>query len=460
MTNFADKFFYHIYPFGFCGTEKNNDFACPAENGLRSLVPHIERLLRLGVNAVYIGPLFESSSHGYDTVDYFHVDRRLGNNADFVSLVRAFHDNGIAVILDAVFNHTGRDFFAFKDVQQKKSASQYTDWYVDLNFSENNQYNDGFSYKGWAGHNSLVKLNTASASVKKHLFEAVRFWIDEFGIDGLRLDAANVISVEFLRELSGYCKAQKPDFWLLGEMVGGDYRALAHEGCLDSITNYELYKGLWSSFNDKNFFEISWTLNRQFAENGLYSNLALYNFTDNHDVDRTASALKNPAHLFPLYGILFCVPGIPSIYYGSEYGIPGKRNSCSDYALRPAWNKSWQDAGDLFRSISDFARIRRESPALCYGSYRGLSVRHEQFAFLRETGEEQIVIAVNADGKRQTIFIPESSLCLSSRLWYDLLSGEVFYPSSDGLYIPVYSSWLRILRGLQTAYPGVQTQQT
>ena len=451
MDAFSDKVFYHIYPLGFCGAAKTNDFACPAGNGLRSLVRHIDRLKELGVNAVYIGPLFESSSHGYDTVDYFHVDRRLGNNTDLVSLVKTFHDNNIVVILDAVLNHTGRDFFAFKDIQRYKSASNYTDWYVGLDFGTSNQYGDGFSYEGWGGHASLVKLNTQYVAVRDHLLKAVSFWIEEFGIDGLRLDAANVMSTDFLKELSARCKAQKPGFWLVGEAVSGDYRTLAHEGCLDSVTNYELFKGLWSSFNDKNFYEITWTLKRQFAPDGLYPHLALYNFADNHDVNRVASLLHNPSHLFPLYGILFCAPGIPSLYYGSEYGIYGERDAQSDHALRPMWDDSWRENGrgaELFRAISGFARIRRGSSALRYGGYRELYVGHEQFAFLRESGEERVIAAVNAAGETKVLFIPARDLALPPLSWRDVLSGEIFAASDHGLSIPVYPSWLRILEAI------------
>jgi glycosidase len=449
MDNFSDKFFYHIYPIGMCGVPARNNFACPAGSGLRSLTNHIDRLSRLGVNAVYIGPLFESGSHGYDTVDYFHVDRRLGSNADLTDLVRSFHDKGILVILDAVFNHTGRDFFAFKDIQQFRSASKYTDWYVHLNFSQNNQHNDGFSYEGWAGHTDLVKLNGNSPEVREHLFAAARFWIDEFDIDGLRLDAANVMSVDFMRELSAHCKARKPRFWLMGEMVAGDYRTLAHEGCLNSVTNYELYKGLWSSFNDRNFYELSWTLKRQSAEDGLYPHLGLYNFADNHDVNSVASVLKNPAHLFPLYGILFCAPGIPSIYYGSEYGVRGERDRYSDQALRPAWDDSWQQdiAGQaLFRGIADFVRVRSGSEALKYGSYRELFVSHEQFAFLRESGHERVIVAINAADAGRDILIPRHTLQLPPMAWQDMLTGETFNSHDHGFSIPLSPSWLRILR--------------
>jgi glycosidase len=448
MEKWTDKVFYHIYPLGMCGTPKRNDFCSPAGKGLASLVKHIPRLLSLGVNALYIGPLFESSSHGYDTVDYYHVERRLGDNNDFKELVRILHENGIAVIPDAVFNHTGRDFFAFKDIKEKREMSQYAGWYSNINFSGNNEYNDGFSYEGWAGHASLAKLNLDFPPVREHLLGAVKFWIEEFDIDGLRLDAANVISVDFLRELSSFSKNLKKSFWLMGEIVSGDYRRLAHEGCLDSVTNYELYKSLWSSFYDQNIYELAWTLKREFSDDGLYPDLALYNFADNHDVNRAASSLKNQANLFPLYGALFCAPGIPSIYYGSEYGIYGKRNERGDEDLRPVWQDSWAEsdtAKDLFTEICRFSRLRHESEALKNGNYRELLVSYEQiFAFSRETDNEKILVIINAsDKKSECVLRHEES---GNSQWTDLLSNDVFNADGNALKMDLRPSWLRILK--------------
>jgi len=418
---------------------------------LLSLVKHIPRLLSLGINALYIGPLFESSSHGYDTVDYYHVDRRLGNNNDLKELVGKLHENGISVILDGVFNHTGSDFFAFKDIKEKRENSQYTNWYLNINFSQNNQYNDGFSYEGWAGHKSLAKLNLECRDVRDHLLGAVKHWIEEFSIDGLRLDAANVISVDFLRELSSYSKNLRKSFWLMGEIVAGDYRSLAHEGCLDSITNYELYKSLWSSFHDQNIYELSWTLKRQFAKAGLYSNLALYNFADNHDVNRVASSLNVQANLFPLYGTLFCVPGIPSIYYGSEYGVYGKRNDHSDYDLRPAWEDNWSETNigkDLFREICRFSKLRRESEPLKNGDYCELLVNYNQiFSFSRETDKEIIIVIINAAQKKKVCILNNDKFENSE--WVDLLSDEKFIANNNILEIMLHPSWLRILKNCE-----------
>ncbi|GMO45788.1 MAG: alpha-amylase family glycosyl hydrolase [Treponemataceae bacterium] len=448
MTHWADKIFYHIYPLGMCGAPKRNDFSSPAGDGLYSLTRHIPRLVSLGINALYIGPLFESTSHGYDTVDYYHVDRRLGNNEALKELVRAFHDNGIAVVLDAVFNHTGRDFFAFKDMQAHKNMSQYAGWYLNVDFSRNNEHNDGFFYEGWAGHTSLVKLNLESRAVRDHLLGAVQYWIEEFDIDGLRLDAANVMSVEFLKELSAFSKNIKNDFWLMGEIVAGDYRRIAHEGCLDSATNYELSKSLWSSFRSQNIFELSWTLKREFAADGLYPSLALYNFADNHDVNRASSSVGNPAYLFPLYGAMFCAPGIPSIYYGSEFGITGERSEYSDYELRPAWNDNWATSGlakNLFGELCRFAKIRRESEALKYGSYSELFVNYNQtFAFMRESANEQIIVAVNANSVASDCVIEDARI--GNTAWKDALCDEDYIAADNVLKLRVQPSWLRILK--------------
>jgi glycosidase len=448
MEKWTDKVFYHIYPAGMCGAPTQNDFCSPAGKGLSLLAKHIPRLLSLGINALYIGPLFESSSHGYDTVDYYHVERRLGTNNDLKELVRILHENGISVVLDAVFNHTGRDFFAFKDIKEKREMSQYAGWYLNVDFSKNNEYNDGFSYEGWAGHTSLVKLNLDCHAVREHLLGAVKYWIEEFDIDGLRLDAANVISVDFLRELSFFSKNIKKSFWLMGEIVAGDYRRLAHEGCLDSVTNYELYKSLWSSFHDQNIYELAWTLKREFSDDGLYPDLALYNFADNHDVNRVASSLKNPVHIFPLYGALFCMPGIPSIYYGSEYGIYGKRNEHDDHDLRPAWKDSWAEsdmAKNLFNEISRFSKLRRESEALKNGSYCELLVNYEQiFAFSRETNDEKIIVIINAGDKKNECVLKYEKIGNSE--WVDLLSNNNFTAANNTLKITVQPSWLRILK--------------
>ena len=462
MTSLLDRVFYSIYPLGYCGAKRTNDFCSPAGDGLRFIQSQIPYLVDLGINALYIGPLFESTSHGYDTLDYWYVDRRLGNNEDLKALVEALHHAGIIVILDGVFNHTGRHFFAFTDIQQHGSRSAYTDWYKTIDFSQQSPQGDSFRYEGWHGCFDLVALNQYNREVRDHLLQALRHWILDFGIDGLRLDAAELLLPDFMDEIASCCKGLKENFWLLGEVVAGDYRAWAHEGRLDGVTNYELYKSLWSSLNDRNFFELSWTLEREWGEKqGLYKTMDLFNFADNHDVARAASILKKPSHLFPLYGLLYTLPGIPSLYYGSEFGIPGEKTWENDYALRPSWKElhsrprtASQNA--LAQEIKRFIAIRKQQPPLQWGSYRQLYLASEQFAFIRElpghtalpalpeseTPSGAVVIAVNSAEAEQTITLDG----FSGETWRDLLSGEVFQSTPTRLSLPLQPSWLRILR--------------
>jgi glycosidase len=398
-----DSIFYHIYPLGFCGAPMENDFSSPGNPRLELIFEWLDHLQNLGVNALYLGPLFESTAHGYDTADYFQVDRRLGSNEMLSHLSAVLHQKNIRLILDGVFHHVGRDFWAFRDVLEHQEKSVYCDWFQGLDFHRRSPYNDPFAYEGWNGHYNLVKLNLHNPELKDHLFQAVALWIKEFDIDGLRLDAADYIDITFLKELSGVCKSRRPDFWLIGEVIHGDYRKWVNAETLDSVTNYVGYKGLYSSHVDKNYFELAFTLNRQFGENGMYRNLLLYSFADNHDVNRVASHLRNPAHLYPLYCLLFTMPGIPSIYYGSEWGIEGKRTSRSDQALRPHLNlievSHNSPHRDLSEIISRLAHIRRHSKALRYGHYHQLLVKQEQFAFARQTPEECVIVAVNAADK-------------------------------------------------------------
>jgi glycosidase len=396
----ADAVFYHIYPLGLSGAPKRKDFTSAPQPRLAEIHDWIPHLRELGVTALYLGPLFESTEHGYDTADYYHVDRRLGDNATLVALVRALHEAGIRVILDGVFHHVGRDFWAFRDLQANGAASRYRDWFAGVDFARRSPYGDAFGYDAWRGHHNLVKLNLRNPEVREHLFGAVAAWVRDFGIDGLRLDVAEDIDPEFLRELAGFCRGIAPDFWLVGEAIHGDYRRLANPATLHSATNYELYKGLYSSHNDRNYFEVAHSLQRQFGDGGMYADLALYNFADNHDVNRVASTLREPAHLYPLHALLFTVPGVPSIYYGSEWGIAGRKAAGDDAPLRPRLRFAEAEATaphpGLARWIARLARIRRETRALRHGAYRQLHVASEQLAFARTTQEETVVVAVNA----------------------------------------------------------------
>jgi glycosidase len=397
--NFNNLHIYHIYPLGFTGAPKTNTVQSSPEFRLAKVYDWIAHLMSLQIKAVYFGPIWESTSHGYDTADYFNVDRRLGTNEDVKQLFDVLHQNGIKIILDGVFNHVGRDFWAFRDVRENGAASPYCDWFAGLNFNSGSPFGDSFSYEGWNNHYSLVKLNLHNHDCVQHLLGAVTSWIQDFDIDGIRLDAADCVDLHFQQTLAEHVRSLKPGFFLLGEIIHGDYRKWANEQTLHSVTNYECYKGLFSSFNDKNLFEISYALNRQFGSTGLYKGLPLYNFADNHDVNRLASQMHDYRNIILAYCLLYMIPGIPSLYYGSEFGIRGERTPGSDSDLRPELHLADLYANhdvSLLEQIKQFASLREQLSPLMYGNYRQLEVKNEQFAFIRESGKEFVVVIVNS----------------------------------------------------------------
>ena len=394
--------FYHMYPLGMTGAPRHND-ATEVTNRFAELLQWILHIRTLGCNAIYIGPLFESTSHGYDTRDYKLVDRRLGDNESFKDFVKQCHDSGIRVVVDGVFNHTGREFFAFKDIQEKKWDSPYKDWYKGVNFDWQGPCGDPFGYDAWQGHFELPCLNLYNQAVRSYLFDVIRFWVDEFDIDGIRLDCANVLDFNFMKEMRQEIARMKEDFWLMGEVIHGDYSRWVNPQMLHSVTNYELHKSLYSGFNDHNFFEIAHNVRRLEA-----IGRQLYTFVDNHDEDRIASKLKLKEHLIPIYLCLFTLPGIPSIYYGGEWGVEGKRSSTSDEALRPAIPISQSDERncELTQFICAVGRIHDENEEFHGGRYQELLLTNRQYAFARHGADSVIITAVNNDGNDVEIDVP------------------------------------------------------
>lgn len=446
-----EAIFYHIYPLGLCNAPAYNDIHAPIEHQLDQLVPWLAHAQSLGFTALYLGPVFQSTTHGYDTVDYYQVDRRLGDNPALSRLSEAVHFHVMILVLDGVFNHVGRNFWAFKDVLEQGERSAYVDWFHNLRFGDTSPKGDPFQYESWNGHDDLVKLNLANPHVRSHLFDAVGMWIDQFQIDGLRLDAADCIEIDFLQALQRFVRERKTDFWLMGEVVHGDYRQWANSHTLDSVTNYECYKGLFSSLNDGNYFEIAYSLDRQFGEQGIYKNISLYNFVDNHDVNRVASQLIHSDDLYPLYTLLYSMPGIPSVYYGSEWGLQGVKGEHTDAPLRPHLNLSQMGEQapqpKLVELIHGLGDIRHNSPALRYGDYQPLLVEHRQFAFMRQTPEETIVVALNSASEPVSI---ELKVPNGEGSFVDLIEpGEPCFPQEDQLLVTLPAVRGKILKRMR-----------
>ena len=411
--------FYQIYPLGMTGAPHGapaigDEAARAAErehHRIRRVAAWAEYLEGLGVGAVLLNPVFESGSHGYDTQDLTRIDCRLGTNEDLADVVATLHEHGIRVVLDAVFNHVGRGFWAFRDVQEKRWDSPYRDWFF-TNFDGNSAFNDGFWYEGWEGVFDLVKLNLRNPAVTDYLLERVRDWRREFDIDGLRLDVAYSLDHDFmraLRRLSGELSAaggEGREFVLIGETLHGDYSQIVNPEMLQSCTNYECYKGLYSSLNSTNLFEIAHSLHRQFGGDPwcIYRGLHLLSFADNHDVTRFASILTDPARIRPGYGLLFGMPGVPCLYYGSEWGQQGQKGPHDDWDLRPEIVEPAPN--DLTDFIARLIAARTGggpgSHALCDGNYRNVQIQNKQLLFERvvdaegDRPAERVLVAVNA----------------------------------------------------------------
>ena len=416
MTAWYDKaIFYHMYPLGMTGAPFANPY--PVSDGtadgtrdvssdsrMDELMQWIPYLESLHISAIYIGPLFESSTHGYDTRDFRLIDRRLGPNVSFRSFVDCCHEHGIRVVVDGVFNHTGREFFAFRDLQAHRDQSPYAGWYRNVNFGWGSPLGDSFGYESWHGIWELPCLNHKNPEVRNYLLDTVRFWVQEFDIDGIRLDCAGDLSFEFMQELRRLANEIKPEFWLMGEVIHGEYARWVNPQMLHSVTNYEMHKSIYSAHNDHNYFELAHNVRRLEAVGR-----DLYTFVDNHDEDRIASKLLNPAHLAPLYTLLFTLPGIPSIYYGSEFGIEGKKEWGSDWPLRPCLElEDYKDALTTNPVTSVYAalgKLKAEEPALTWGEFKELHLTTQCYAYARVLdGEALVAVLNNGDSPAQLEF--------------------------------------------------------
>ena len=426
-----ESVFYQIYPLGFCGAPFENDGKL--EHRILKVIDWIPHIKKMGMNAIYFSPVFESDTHGYNTRDYTKIDCRLGTNEDFAKVCKALHKEGIKVVLDGVFNHVGRGFWAFQDVLKNRESSPYVGWFNRIAFDGNSNYNDGLWYEGWEGNYDLVKLNLHNEDVIQHIFHAVEGWINEFDIDGIRLDVAYCLDYGFLNRLRGFCDSKKEDFFLLGEVLHGEYGRMLREMNIHSVTNYQCYKGIHSAFNSANMFEIVHSLLRLFENQpwAVAGGAHLLSFADNHDVSRIASIIQDPNCLPLVYAMVFGMPGIPCVYYGSEWGEKADKSQ-GDPALRACFDKpQWNELTDF---IAKLTKAKEGSEALNYGGMRSVVLTNKQCIFERQSEHERVLVAINMDSNDYTAHFDAG--CGQA---VDLITGQM-HDFGGGSLMPAYSA--------------------
>ncbi len=402
MAWYDSAVFYHIHPLSLCGCEhESRDAEGSHFDKLAEWAGHAKKM---GCNAIYIGPVFQAETQGYGITDYYKIDSRLGTNEEFRQWVALCHDMGMRIIVDAVFNHVGRSFFAFQHLRKHGKKSAYKEWFSNLNFSGDNAYGDGFRYENWGGYMRLVKLNILSPWLHDYHFDTVKYWIHEFDIDGLRIDAIDELDYDFIKELRKVTDSAKPDFWLMGEIDGQDYAKWVNDRMLHSAANNLLQKGLIIACND-NELPVAAYLMRRVDEQCPY--VKLYIFVDNRDVSHIYEKLNRPEHQYMITLLQYTAYGIPSLYCGSEFST-SRMKTADDMAgcLELAdykYSYIWDEITCLHCLLG---RANQQFPELSFGFYQQLLLTQQQFAFGRVLRKSALITAVNREDEPVKLEIP------------------------------------------------------
>ncbi len=430
MTSWADHaILWHVHPLGFTGAERAAlPGGEPARHRLRHLAAWLDYAVELGCNGLLLGPVFAAQTHGYDTVDHFSIDARLGDDDDFDALVTAAGQRGLRLILDGVFNHVGRGFPAFKAAVAGGPGTPAARWF--------RRTPDGSDYAVFEGHGQLVELDHDEPAVLSYVIEVMTHWLAR-GAGGWRLDAAYAVPPSFWAKAVPAVREAFPGAWFLGEMVHGDYAAYAAEAALDSITQYELWKAVWSSLNDRNFYELDHALGRH---NTFMDGELAQTFVGNHDVTRLASALNDERHFSLALAILFCVGGVPSVYYGDEQGFRGlkEHREGGDDEIRPAFPAApadlLPDGWRCYRLHQRLIGFRRRHPWLVRARTTADHLQASALA-LRLHGEkpgEQALLLLNAGDAEHRFPVDAAGLAVAD-------TAEAGVTPSDPLLVPPHS---------------------
>ena len=405
---------WQVYPLGFTGAEPAVQTGQPTMHRLPRLHAWLDYALELGASGLALGPVFASESHGYDTTDYFRIDPRLGDDRDFDELIRQAHARGLKVLLDGVFNHTGRGFGPFQQVLAKGPSAPTAPWFR-LIWPETG-WKSGIvpGYEDFEGHHHLVALNHDEPQVAEFVAEVMKHWLKR-GADGWRLDAAYAVPSAFWKAVLADVRQEYPRAYFVGEYIHGDYSREAGAGTLDSVTQYELWKAIWSSLNDDNFYELAAALARH---NGFLETFRPMTFVGNHDVTRLASKLTNPDQLPLALAVLLTVGGTPAIYYGDEQAFRGLKEDRvgGDDAIRPAFpaepSELAQTGWPVYHLHQEMIGLRRRHPWLHNARTQVLTLSNEHLVYEASSEGSAATVALNLSGTAAQLPVPSSALTL------------------------------------------------
>ncbi|SER68069.1 Glycosidase [Propionibacterium cyclohexanicum] len=414
---------WHVYPLGFCGAPIREPHPSSAPR-LRRLLNWLDYAVELGASGLLLGPIFASRTHGYDSLDQFRIDPRLGGDKDFDELLAACQARGLRIVLDGVFSHVSADhpelLRALHEGPDSHAAALFDiDWHAD----------GGPAPRVFEGHEGLARLNHAAPQTVDYVTEVMLHWLDR-GIDGWRLDAAYSVDPAFWARVLPRVRARHPDAWFLGEIIHGDYPAFVAASGADSVTQYELWKAIWSSLGDRNLFELEWALGRH---NGFLEHFIPNTFIGNHDVTRIASRLGAHGAITAL-AILMTVGGIPSIYAGDEQGFTGVKEDRlgGDDAIRPAFPQTpdqlapWGE--EIHRVHQDLIGLRRRHPWLTTASTETLHLTNTVFAYRVSArhGHDHLDVDIDLDSPR-TVTIRDAS---GDALWIQPATPDPGHPEN------------------------------
>jgi cyclomaltodextrinase len=409
-----DTVWWQIYPLGFVGAEPT----ARCEPGVVHRLDHIQAWLdyavELGVSGLALGPVFAASTHGYDTIDHFKIDPRLGDGADFDSLLQAAHRRGLRVLLDGVFNHVGRDFPAFHQTLAEGPDAPCGSWFR-LTWPKPSHADREPVYSTFEGHRHLPALNHDEPAVADYVAEVMAYWLGR-GADGWRLDAAYAVPPRFWAAVLPRVRARYPEAYFVGEVIHGDYAEIVRQGGLDAVTQYELWKAVWSALNDQNFFELAWALKRH---NGFLDTFSPLTFVGNHDVTRLASRLIDERYVPHALAVLFFCGGTPSVYAGDEQAFRGIKENRpgGDDAIRPAFPPTPSGLAphgwSVYRLHQELIGFRPRHPWLHEARTKPIHLAKEQFAYEARSGEKRLLVALNLSGRRTALPAPHARVVLA-----------------------------------------------